>query len=86
MTVISYDLTFNTLNIQSKIQFDVKVSNSVAMEVAIDILPVKWMEVYSKQFIQPKSLLHAAVKGLIIVPILMGLNCMLKKKSSDLVV
>ena len=30
----------------SKIQFDVNVANGVAIDIANDVLPVWWMEVY----------------------------------------
>ena len=46
----------------SKIAFDVNVANGVAIDVAIVVLPVWWMEVYPFRFIQYKSLLHAEFK------------------------
>ena len=36
----------------SKIQFDVNVANGVAIDVASDVLPVWWMEVYPFRFKQ----------------------------------
>ena len=43
-----------------KIQFDVKVANSFAFDIANDILPIWWMEVCTLfHFNQSKSLLHA---------------------------
>ena len=47
-----------------KIQFDVKVANGVAIDVANDVLPVRWMEVCPFLFNQSKSLLHAEIKWL----------------------
>ena len=44
------------------IQFDVNVSNGVAIDFANDVLPVWWMEVYPFLFNQPESLLHAEMK------------------------
>ena len=37
----------------------VNVANGVAIDVANDVLPVWWMEVYPVRFNQSKSLLHA---------------------------
>ena len=34
-----------------KVQFDVNVANVVAIDVAYDVLSIKWMERYSKRFI-----------------------------------
>ena len=50
-----------------KIQFDFKVANGVAIDVANDILPVWWMEVYTFRVNQSESLvlLHAKIKWLI---------------------
>ena len=45
-----------------KIQFDFKFANGVAIDVANDVLPVWWMEVYPFSFNQSKSLLHAEIK------------------------
>ena len=36
----------------SKIQFDIDIANSVAIDVANDVLPVWWMEVYRFHFSQ----------------------------------
>ena len=60
-TVITYHLILNALKLP-KIQFDVNVSNGVAIDVANDVLPVWWMEVYTLRLNQSKSLLHAAIK------------------------
>ena len=46
----------------SKIQFDVNVANGVAVDVANDVLPVWWMEVYPFRVYQSESLLHAEIK------------------------
>ena len=46
----------------SKIHFDVDVANSIAIDVAKDVLPVWWKEVYPFCFNQSKSLLHAQIK------------------------
>ena len=46
----------------SGIQFDVNVANGVAIDVANDILPVWWMEVYPFRVNQSESLLHAEIK------------------------
>ena len=46
----------------SQIQFDVDVANSIAIDVANDILPALWMEVYPFPFNQSKSLLHTEIK------------------------
>ena len=48
----------------SKIQFDVNISNGVDINFANNLLPVSWMEVYPKCFIQLKLLLHATSKCL----------------------
>ena len=45
-----------------KIHFDVNVANGVAIDIANDLLPVWWMEVYPFCLIQSKSLLHAEIK------------------------
>ena len=34
----------------SKIQFDINIANSVAFDVANNVLPVWWMEVYPFRF------------------------------------
>ena len=39
----------------------VNVSNDVDIDVANDVLPVKWMEVYPFSIHQLKSLFHAAI-------------------------
>ena len=44
-TVITNHLIKNAL-LMSEIQFNVNVANGVAIDVANDILPVRWMEVY----------------------------------------
>ena len=49
----------------SKIQFDVNVANSVAIDVANDVLSVKWMEVHPFRFNQSKSLSHSEIKSFI---------------------
>ena len=50
----------------SKIQFDVDVADSAAIDVDNDLLPVWWMEVNVCIFRinQSKSLLHADIKWL----------------------
>ena len=48
----------------SKIQFDVDIAIGVAIDVANDVLPVWWMEVYPFHFSPSKSLLHAEIKCL----------------------
>ena len=45
-----------------KIQFEVNVANGVAIDVAIDVLLIWWMEVYTFCLNQSKSLLHAEIK------------------------
>ena len=45
-----------------KIQFDVNIANCVAIDIANEVLPVWWMEVYPFCFKQSKSLLHAKIK------------------------
>ena len=42
-------------------EFYVNVVNGVNIDVANDILPVWWMEVYPFRFHQSKSLLHAEI-------------------------
>ena len=44
------------------IKFDVNVANGVVIDVANDVLPVWWLEVYPFRFNQSKSLLHAEIK------------------------
>ena len=44
-----------------KIQFDVNIANGVTIDIANDILPVWWMEVYLFRLNQLKSLLHAKI-------------------------
>ena len=44
-------LIFNTFKIP-QIQFDINVTNGVAIDIANDILPVKWMQIYPKCFIK----------------------------------
>ena len=39
-----------------KIQFDVKFANGVVIDVANDVLPVWWMEIYPFRLNQSKSL------------------------------
>ena len=46
----------------SEIQFDVNVAKGVAINVANNILPVSWMEVYPFHVYQSESLLHAEIK------------------------
>ena len=48
-----------------KIQFDVNAANGVANDIANDVLPVWWMEVYLFRFNQSKSLLHTEIKWFI---------------------
>ena len=43
-------------------EFDVIVAYGVAIDVANDVLPVWWIEVYPFRFNQSKSLLHAEIK------------------------
>ena len=50
----------------SIIQFDTNVASSVAIDVANDVLPVWWMEVYPFRVNQSESLLHAKIKLLAI--------------------
>ena len=45
-----------------KIHFDVNVANGVSIDVANDLLPVWWMEVYPFHLNQSKSLLHAEIR------------------------
>ena len=45
-----------------KILFDVDVANIIAIDIADDILPVWWMEVYPFCFDQSESLLHTEIK------------------------
>ena len=47
-----------------KILFNVYVANSVAINVAKDVLQVWWIEVYPLRVNQSKSLLHAEIKWL----------------------
>ena len=49
----------------SKIEFDVNVATDIAIDVAKDVLPVWWMEVYPFRVNQSKLLLHAEkiIKG-----------------------
>ena len=61
VTVITYYLTKNALHMY-KIQFDVNVSNGVAIDVANDVLQVWWMVVYPFRVEPSKSLLHAEIK------------------------
>ena len=42
----------------SKIQLDVEVANGVAIDVANDVYPICWMDVYPFRYNQSKSLLH----------------------------
>ena len=46
----------------SKIQFDVNIANVVVFDVAYDVHPVWWMEVYPFCLNQSKPLLHAKIK------------------------
>ena len=43
----------------SEIQFYVNIANGVAIDIANDILPFSWMEVYPFRVNQSESLLHA---------------------------
>ena len=43
-------------------ELDVNFANDVATDVANDLLPVWWMEVYPFCFNQSESLLHAEIK------------------------
>ena len=45
-----------------KIQFDINVTSDVAIDIANDVLLVRWMEVYPFRVNQSKSLLHAKIK------------------------
>ena len=40
----------------------VNVANEVAIDVANDVLPVKWMKVYPARFTQSKSMLNTELK------------------------
>ena len=60
-TFIPYHLIFKAIK-SPKSQFDVNVANRVAINVANDVLPIWWMEVYPFGFNQSKSLLHAEIK------------------------
>ena len=51
-----------------KSQFDVNVANGFAIDVANDVLPVWWMEVYPFRFNQSKSLLHAEIERFYFTP------------------
>ena len=57
----SYFLSFNSKGI-IKIQLEVNVANGFAIDVANNVLPVWWMEVYPFRVDQSKSLLHAEIK------------------------
>ena len=46
----------------SEIQFDVNFANGDAIDVANNVLPVKWIEVYPFRVNQSESLLHAGIK------------------------
>ena len=46
----------------SEVHFDVNIANGVVIDVAIDVLPVWWMEVYPFRVIQSEALLHAEIK------------------------
>ena len=46
----------------SEIQIHVNVPNGVAIDIANDVLPVWWMEVYPFRVYQSESLLHAEHK------------------------
>ena len=48
----------------SKIQFEFNVATDIAFDVANDVLPVWWMEVYPFRVNQSKLLLHAEIKWL----------------------
>ena len=49
ITVISFHLILNIINMSLNV-FDINVANGVAIDVANDILPVWWMEVYPFSF------------------------------------
>ena len=61
ITVIPYHLIFNASKMLQSTSA-VKVANGVAIDVAYDVLPVWWMEVYPFHFNQSISLLHAEIK------------------------
>ena len=46
----------------SKIQLFVNVANDVAVDLANDVLPFWWIEVYPLCFHQSKSLCHDTIK------------------------
>ena len=46
----------------SEIQFDINVANGISIDIANDVLPVLWMEVYHFCVYQSESLLHAEIK------------------------
>ena len=46
----------------SKTQIDYNAANGVAIDVANDVLPFWWIEVYLFRFNQLKLLLHAGIK------------------------
>ena len=46
----------------SEIQFDIHVANGVAIDVANDVHPVWWIEVYPFRVNQSESLLHAEIE------------------------
>ena len=52
-----------------KIWFDVNIANSIAIIVAYNVLSVLWMKVYSKCFIQSKSLLHTIIYWFLLLQI-----------------
>ena len=49
-----------------KIKFKIHVANGFAIDVAYDVLPVWWMEVYPFRLNQSKSLLHIKIKWLLV--------------------
>ena len=55
----SYYLSFNLKHIKTS---KIDVANGLAINVANDVLPVWWMEVYPFRFSQSKSPLHAEIK------------------------
>ena len=46
----------------SEIHFDVIFANGVAIDVANDVLPVWWIEVYHFRVNQSESLLHGEIR------------------------
>ena len=45
-----------------EIQSGINVANDVSIDIANDVLPVWWMEVYHLRFNQSKSVYYAGIK------------------------